>query len=691
MRKIGVADSEFTNPGGTGRINLYVGFEGRSSSALVRDRDARRRQDQRDHADRGRSSSAATRRSPSTTWSSSRARAGSARRPGEYVFNQQTGADVAVVDARADYQRTSSTTPTPAGASSPPTTATSGSSTTRRSARRRTGASTSTRRSRPNQTGYINTAFPKGLELAEWLQNIGASTTPGQIPINTLRWDINANGVNDPPSRSSGCRSRTRPRRRADALHVQHPRRRDAGDHPVRQGALRRLPRRGDVTTGLGLDNGVHFPSECPAGAMTPQEKLLEFMIFDLGSCVAPDEPDLHAHDLRGAEHHCGPAGDGCGNDRSSAAPAPPARRAAAAAPRASAARRRARRKTCAAAGHSAAARPATAAANSSTAAPARAGQTCGGGGMPGVCGSRHLHAEDLRGAGHQLRPGGRRLRQRRSTAAPARAGQTCGGGGKPGVCGAPPCTPEDLRRARLQLRRRPATAAATSSSAAPARPADLRRRRHARASAAAASVTRRGPRSSVLRPDEPSDEIAERGVPLLGAEGAAGDHEEPRCAVEEDITSGRRRRGHAVAPADVACRWPERDVIRSSDASMLIVASRKLSRCPGPLLRREGPGEDPGGAVRKASMAVRRTATPSAATAAIRPTEDRARERAPRRRHQDDEEHLQAQPSREAQAHRVDDVALVVLELEEDVVAHGLPGPQRTSRVRRVHRIRFA
>ena len=33
--------------------------------------------------------------------------------------------------------------------------------------------------------------------------------------------------------------------------------------------------------------------SECPGGAMTPQEKLLEFMIFDLGSCVSPSVPPV--------------------------------------------------------------------------------------------------------------------------------------------------------------------------------------------------------------------------------------------------------------------------------------------------------------------------------------------------------------------------------------------------------------
>ncbi|HTQ44248.1 MAG TPA: hypothetical protein VMI75_15920 [Polyangiaceae bacterium] len=62
---------------------------------------------------------------------------------------------------------------------------------------------------------------------------------------------------------------------------------------------------------------GATFPNECPGGtaptSMTPQEELLEFMLFDLTSCVAPPTctPLTCADYPTGT---CGQQSDGCGN-----------------------------------------------------------------------------------------------------------------------------------------------------------------------------------------------------------------------------------------------------------------------------------------------------------------------------------------------------------------------------------------
>ena len=35
----------------------------------------------------------------------------------------------------------------------------------------------------PTATGHVDISFPKGVALADWLVNTGASTTRGQIPL----------------------------------------------------------------------------------------------------------------------------------------------------------------------------------------------------------------------------------------------------------------------------------------------------------------------------------------------------------------------------------------------------------------------------------------------------------------------------------------------------------------------------
>ncbi len=72
-------------------------------------------------------------------------------------------------------------------------------------------------------------------------------------------------------------------------------------------------------------------------------------------------------------------------------------------------------------------------------------GQTCGGGGTPGVCGEGDANLcvpLTCAGQGIECGPAGDGCGNLIASCGSCPTGQTCGGGGTPGVCGAPNCTP---------------------------------------------------------------------------------------------------------------------------------------------------------------------------------------------------------------------------------------------------------
>jgi hypothetical protein len=63
------------------------------------------------------------------------------------------------------------------------------------------------------------------------------------------------------------------------------------------------------------LAGDVTFPAECAAAPMTPKEKTLEFMLFDLVSCAGPQPGACEPKTCAELGVHCGPSGDGCDDD----------------------------------------------------------------------------------------------------------------------------------------------------------------------------------------------------------------------------------------------------------------------------------------------------------------------------------------------------------------------------------------
>jgi hypothetical protein len=185
------------------------------------------------------------------------------------------------------------------------------------------------------QTGYIDTSFPAGNTLAEWLFYIKASTTMAEMPIQALRDDFKL--VNAPTQRW---------------VYVKDPA--YAYDKPMHftfdtpwqapPASLCGKVLYSDFHVEDAFTKGKTFPQECmqtcldlanfgacnPAdgcvcsgnvnpcktdadcNAATPQEKMLEYFLFDLGGCVRP--ATCAPASCAGQNVQCGPASDGCGN-----------------------------------------------------------------------------------------------------------------------------------------------------------------------------------------------------------------------------------------------------------------------------------------------------------------------------------------------------------------------------------------
>jgi hypothetical protein len=132
------------------------------------------------------------------------------------------------------------------------------------------------------------------------------------------------------------------------------------------------------------------FPSECDYNPLTAQEKVLEFMIWDLASCVGSSPPPPVCMPVTCGSQNiaCGPAGDGCGRVLLCGTCTPPA--------------------TCGGGG-----------------VPAQCGAPDGGGCTPQTCQQQNINCGPAGdGCGNLLQCG---------TCAPP---QTCGGGRQPGRCG---------------------------------------------------------------------------------------------------------------------------------------------------------------------------------------------------------------------------------------------------------------
>lgn len=288
-------------------------------------------------------------------------------------------------------------------------------------------------------SAMLDTSFPKGQLFASWLQapsgTVSTTYPPPYSPLNALyatnpptialtepRADVtpsnpnkSTSGIVSPAQRwiyttddngkkcttntdckSGVCDAGTKKCIGTQVFHSSDPGAIDAPMHftfntdtskPAAQQCGRVLY--SDFHVSIGNTNGKTFPAECDNSELTSQEKVLAYMLFDLASCVSTTTNPPTCKPKTCAEQGlgCGLAGDGCGNQiKCDDCPT---------------------------------------------------GQTCGGGGIPSQCGAPACTPKACGtgqcgkmgdGCGGQVDCG-------------ACATGTCGGGG-PNLCGGGTCTP---------------------------------------------------------------------------------------------------------------------------------------------------------------------------------------------------------------------------------------------------------
>jgi hypothetical protein len=138
-------------------------------------------------------------------------------------------------------------------------------------------------------TALVDTTFMKGMTFASWLTTVGASTTPGQIPIVMAQHSVSA----DMPPVSQQWIYTSSPTASVQYLDFNTPV--EPLETGVDGGAASQCGRVvfTDIHVSAASGDTSHpetpFPTGCTSTTLSPQEKALEFIFFDLSSCVQND------------------------------------------------------------------------------------------------------------------------------------------------------------------------------------------------------------------------------------------------------------------------------------------------------------------------------------------------------------------------------------------------------------------
>ena len=130
-------------------------------------------------------------------------------------------------------------------------------------------------------TGDIDTSFDRGNQFADWLVNVGASASRGKLPLENSRNDVMAV---DPRQAQSWI---TVPSQ-SSVQYFSFNAPLDAGE----AGQCGRMVYTDIHVSSDSTQTGLTFPSgRCVSTTLSPQEKALIFMFFDLSNCLQPMVP----------------------------------------------------------------------------------------------------------------------------------------------------------------------------------------------------------------------------------------------------------------------------------------------------------------------------------------------------------------------------------------------------------------
>lgn len=132
----------------------------------------------------------------------------------------------------------------------------------------------------------VDTTFPKGSDFADWLQNVHATTTRGDVPLNPDDVTDDVKAVNSAQAQRWIYQGTSATNYATKYMTFNTP----VGSAPADQCgrvvysdihvSSDSAPEQASTTT---------FPALCASGSLTPQEQALEFLFFDLNACVQDD------------------------------------------------------------------------------------------------------------------------------------------------------------------------------------------------------------------------------------------------------------------------------------------------------------------------------------------------------------------------------------------------------------------